>query len=65
MQEVIKGIKIKEKDKNNLTTNLSVNLKQYFNLSKEEESDFNNAINSNKGIKDKNLQLVSQYFQLI
>jgi len=27
MQEVIKGIKIKEKDKNNLTTNLSVNLK--------------------------------------
>ena len=65
MQEVVEGIKIKEEDKNNIITNLSINSKQYFNLDKEEESDFNNAINSNKDREDKNLQLVSQYFQPI
>ena len=65
MQEVVEGIKIKEEDKNNIITNLSINSKQYFNLDKEEESDFNNAININKDREDKNLQLVSQYFQPI
>ena len=40
-----------------MVTNLGVNLEQYFNPDKEEESNYNNAINSNKDIKDKNLQL--------
>ena len=47
-----------------MITNLGINLKQYFNLYKE-EPDFNDAINSDKDIKDENLQLVSKYFQPI
>ena len=48
-----------------MTTNLGINLEQYFNLYKEEEPDFNDAIGSYKDIKDENLQLVSKYFQPI
>jgi hypothetical protein len=43
-----KGIKIKEEDKNNITTNSSIKPKEKFNLDIKGESEFNNAINSNK-----------------
>ena len=48
-----------------MTTNLGINLEQYFNLYKEVEPDFNDAIDSYKDMKDENLQLISKYFQPI
>jgi len=48
IKEVIKGIIIKEEDKNNIIINLSVLLNKRFNPNKEREFDFNNAINSDK-----------------
>jgi hypothetical protein len=53
-QEVAEGIKIKEEDKNNVTTDLGINSEQDFDLDKE-ESDFNNIINGDEDIEDKNL----------
>jgi len=53
-QEVVEGIKIKEEDKNDMTTNLGINLKQDFDLDKE-ESDFDNIIDSDKDMEDENL----------
>ena len=41
-----------------MTINSGINLKQDFNLDKE-ESDFDNIIDSDEDIKDENLQLVS------
>ena len=50
-----KGIIIKEEDKNNIITNLGILLNKRFNLNKEGEFDFNNAIDSDKDIADKNI----------
>lgn len=55
IKEVIKGIIIKEEDKNNIITNLGILLNKRFNLNKEGEFDFNNAIDSDKDIADKNI----------
>jgi hypothetical protein len=53
-QEVAEGIKIKEEDKNNVTTNSGINSEQDFDLDKE-ESDFNDIINGDEDIEDENL----------
>ena len=55
IKEVAKGIIIKEEDKNNIITNLGILLNKRFNLNKEGEFDFNNAIDSDKDIADKNI----------
>jgi hypothetical protein len=52
-QEVIKGIIIKEEDKNNITTNLGVSFNERFNT--DSESDFNNNINGDKDINNENI----------
>jgi hypothetical protein len=54
-QEVTKGIKIKKKDSNNIITNSGVKSDKRFNLNSKDKSDFNNAINSDKDIKNKNI----------
>ena len=55
IKEVAKGIIIKEEDKNDTITNLGVNLEERFNLDKEDKSDFNNVINGDEDIADKNI----------
>ena len=50
-----KGIIIKEEDKNNIITNLGILLNKRFNLNKEGESDFDNAINGNEDMADENI----------
>ena len=55
IKEVAKGIIIKEEDKNDTITNLGVNLEERFNLDKEDKSDFNNVINGDEDIADKNM----------
>ena len=49
------GIIIKEEDKNNVTIDSGVNLEERFNLDKEDKSDFNNIINSDEDLIDKNM----------
>ena len=53
-QEVAEGIKIKEEDKNNVTTDLGINSEQDFDLDKE-ESDFNDIIDGDEDMEDENL----------
>ena len=55
IKEVAEGIIIKEEDKNNMTTDLSVLLDKRFNPNEEGESDFNNAIDSDKDMADENI----------
>jgi len=55
IKEVAKGIIIKEEDKNNIITNLGILLNKRFNLNKEGEFDFNDAIDSDEDIADKNM----------
>jgi hypothetical protein len=55
IKEVVEGIIIKEKDENNIITDLSILLDERFNPNKEGESDFNNVINSNKDMADENI----------
>jgi hypothetical protein len=52
---VAEDIIIKKEDKNNITINLSILLDKRFNLDKEKESNFNNTINSNEDIANKNI----------
>jgi hypothetical protein len=52
---VAEGIAIKQEDKNDVTTNLRVKSDERFNWDEEEESDFDDAINSNKNMEDENL----------
>jgi hypothetical protein len=52
-QEITKGITIKEEDKNNITTDSGVFSNKRFNT--DSESDFDNDINSDKDIDDKNM----------
>ena len=47
-QEVAKGITVKIKDKNNVTTNLRVSFNERFNPDSQSESDFNDDINSDE-----------------
>ena len=53
MQEITKGIIIKEEDENDVTTNLGVSSNKRFNTNLE--SNFNDNINSNKDINNKNI----------
>ena len=53
MQEIAKGITIKEEDKNNITTNLGVSSNERFDT--DLESDFNNNINGDKDINNENI----------
>jgi hypothetical protein len=53
MQEVAKGIIIKEEDKNDVTTNLGVSSNKRFNTNLE--SDFDNDINGNEDINNENI----------
>ena len=48
-----KGIIIKEEDKNKVITNLGVDLDERFNP--DSKSDFNNDIDSDENIDDKNI----------
>jgi hypothetical protein len=52
-QEVAKGITIKEKDKNNMTTDSGVSSNERFNT--DLESDFDDNINGDKDIDDENI----------
>jgi len=54
-QEVAEGIKIKEEDENDMTTNSGVDLEQYFDPNEEEESDFDDAIDGDEDMEDENL----------
>jgi hypothetical protein len=53
VQEVAKGITIKEEDKNNVTINLGVSFNKRFNT--DLESDFDNNINGDEDINNKNI----------
>lgn len=59
------GIIIKEEDENNVTIDLGVNSKERFNLDKEDESDFDDTINSDEDIIDKNMWLDSSAFSIL
>ena len=54
-KEVAEGITIKEKDENDMTTNSGISSDERFNLNKEGESDFDNAINGNEDMADENI----------
>ena len=53
-QEVAEGIKIKEEDENDVTTDSGIDSEQDFDLD-EEESNFNNIIDGDNDIEDENL----------
>ena len=53
MQEIAKGITIKEEDKNNVTTNLGVSSNERFDT--DLESNFDNNINGDEDINDENI----------
>ena len=52
-QEVAKGITIKEEDENDVTTDSGVSFNERFNT--DSESDFDNNINGDKDINNKNI----------
>jgi hypothetical protein len=54
-REVTKGITVKIKDKNNITTNLGVSSNERFNPDSQSESDFDNDINGDKDQNNKNI----------
>jgi hypothetical protein len=53
--EVAKGITVKIKDENNITTNLGVSSNERFNPDSQSESDFDNDINGDKDQNNKNI----------
>ena len=53
-QEVAEGIKIKEEDENDVTTDSGIDLEQDFDLD-EEESDFDDIIDGDEDMEDENL----------
>jgi hypothetical protein len=55
IKEIIKGITIKEEDKNDIIIDLSILLNERFDLDKEGEFDFDNVINNDEDIMDKNI----------
>ena len=56
VREVAKGVTIKEEDEANVTTDLGVSLYDRFNYrDKDNKSDFNNNIDGDKDINDKNI----------
>jgi hypothetical protein len=55
VKEVAEGIIIKQEDENNVTTDLGVKSDKRFNPNKEDKSDFNNDINRDEDIQDKNI----------
>ena len=56
-KEVAEGIIIKEEDENDITTDSGISSDKRFDLDKEGESDFDEAIDSDKDIADENIQL--------
>jgi len=54
-KEVAKGITIKQEDENDVIANLGVKLDKRFNPNKEDESDFDNDINGDEDMQDKNM----------
>ena len=57
IQKEYKGIKIKEEDEKDVTTNLGVELEERFDPDEKRDSDFNDAIDGNEDIADENFQL--------
>jgi hypothetical protein len=55
IQEVAEGIIIKEEDKADMTTNSGVNLVDQFDPDKDNKSDFDNNIDSDKDVNDENM----------
>ena len=53
-QEVAKGIKIKEEDENDVTTDSGIDSEQDFDPD-EEESDFDDIIDGDEDMEDENL----------
>jgi thiamine phosphate synthase YjbQ (UPF0047 family) len=53
IQEVTKGITIKEEDENNITIDLDVSFNKQFNP--DSESDFNDDINGDENINNENI----------
>jgi hypothetical protein len=54
-QEVAKGIIVKVKDENNITTDLGVSSNERFDPNLQLESDFNNDINGDEDKDDENM----------
>jgi len=54
-QEVAEGITIKKEDKDDVTTDSGVDSVDRFDPDKDNESDFNNAINGDEDIEDENM----------
>jgi hypothetical protein len=55
IQGIAEGIKIKEEDSDDIITDLGVKLDKRFDLNSKDESDFDNAIDGDEDIKDKNM----------
>lgn len=57
IKEVVEGIIIKEEDKNNIITNLGVELEERFNpkVNRVSKLDFNKEVNRDKDINNKNM----------
>jgi hypothetical protein len=54
-REVAEGIKIKEEDLDDVTTDLGVKSNERFDLDSEDESDFDDAINGDEDAGDENM----------
>jgi hypothetical protein len=54
-QEVAEGIKIKEEDFDDVTTDLGVESDERFDPDSKDESDFDDVINSDEDVRDKNI----------
>jgi len=54
-REVAEGIQIKEEDENDVTTNSGVELVDRFDLDKDDESDFDDAIDGDEDRADENM----------
>lgn len=61
-KEVVEGITIKQEDENNIATDSGVKSDKRFDLDKEDKSDFDDDIDRDKDMQDKNMQLVFWYF---
>jgi hypothetical protein len=54
-KEVAEGVTIKEEDENDVTTDSGVSLDERFDLDKEGESDFDDAIDGDEDMADENI----------
>jgi hypothetical protein len=54
-KEVVEGITIKQEDENNIATDSGVKSDKRFDLDKEDKSDFDDDIDRDKDMQDKNM----------